>query len=1171
MENRWDDVAALFEAALEHPAGEREAWLEEACGDDLALREEVERMLAAHERSDGILDRPTPPSSTNADDGEESDREARPQQVGPYRILEEIGRGGMGVVYKARDPRLERFAALKFLSASLRTDEQASERFEAEARAVAALDHAHICTIYDVGEIGEARGRLFIAMAYYDGPTLEQKVERGPLPVVDSLDFVIQGAKGLGRAHDAGIVHRDVKPSNLILTDRGTVKILDFGIAKLERATGRAEPGDRLGTVAYMAPEQVRGETTSPQTDLWALGVVLYELLTGQHPFDGPHEAALLQAILHDDPPPLRDARPECPAALDDVLRAALAKSPEQRYTSAADLIAELEGVQAVDSASAAPSPGAPTSSQGPLPAPLTSFVGREREVQDVKEQLASSRLLTLMGPAGTGKTRLAVQAASAMKAEMNDGVLFVPLSPVTDPDLVAPTIAQAVDIDEKPTQPIAESVKEALQDQNVLLVLDNFEQVISAAPVVAELLAACPALRVLVTSREALRLSGEQAFPVPPLEVPPSDAAPDPDDLLQYSAVALFVERAQSVRPHFALTAENAHLVAELCRRLDGLPLAIELAAARIKLFSPQEMLERLGRHLDLLKGGPRDRPARHQTLRQAIAWSHDLLDAQEQAFFRRMAVFVDGCTLEAAEAVANADEPISLEGVEGTAALVERNLLRREASADGTSRYVMLETIRAYGLERLQAEGEAAATRRAHADHFLSLVEMAEPNLTGPKQGHWLDRLDAEHDNLRAALSWAEETENAEMGLRMGAALWRFWAVRGHLREGSRRLERLLDLPEAQAGTTARAEALNAAGTLLHELSDFDAARPRLEESLEIWRETGDRHGIATALNNLSWIDVQTSNYDRAQRLSEESLSLCRALGSKRGAALSLNNLGWVALFRGDFDTARSLYQESLDLRRDLEDERGTAFALTNLGFAEHYRGEYERAEMLLAEAASILQALNDEQLIAWTYNIQALVAHAQGALENAGATASNSVSLWKEVGNREGLVFALCTLAEIRRDEGDPEGASQCLDEAVPIIREIDNRWDYALALRIRGTIARGEGNDDRAMALYQKSLTIWNELGATWGILTCLEAIALVYRDDEPERAVRLLAAAEAQRGRIHAPRPPRNQDTHERHLDALRAELGPEAFRETRNEGHRMGLDDAIACGQEAAS
>jgi predicted ATPase len=396
--------------------------------------------------------------------------------------------------------------------------------------------------------------------------------------------------------------------------------------------------------------------------------------------------------------------------------------------------------------------------------------------------------------------------------------------------------------------------LKAVLQDRRLLLVLDNFEQVVAAAADVAELLAACPSMKVLVTSRVALRLSGEHEFPVPPLTVPGPTAVSAAEDLHRYSAFALFTERARAAHPGFTLTPENARAVAELCNRLDGLPLAIELAAARVKLFSPRALLSRLGRRLDLLKDGPRDRPARHQTLRQAIAWSYDLLDEDVRRFFRALSVFVGGCSLEAAEAVCGTGS--ALDVIDGVATLVDQNLLRRDEDRAGEPRFLMLETIRSYALERLGQSGEEAATRQAHAAYFLALAEEAEAALTGAEQLDWLNRLDTEHDNLRAAVLWAQDHAEAETGLRLGAALWRFWIIRGHIDEGGTYLKRMLALPGEDVLPVARARALNGLGTLLHNRGDNYEARSCLEEGLALLRQQGDRRGTATVLNNLAWV---------------------------------------------------------------------------------------------------------------------------------------------------------------------------------------------------------------------------------------------------------------------------------------------------------------------------
>ncbi|MDX1530072.1 MAG: protein kinase, partial [Rhodothermales bacterium] len=766
----WTQIERLFEAALGVPAAERGAWLDGHCADP-ALRREVAGLLAAHART-GVLDA----SLADLAAGAASAVGALPARVGPYRVVREVGRGGMGVVVEAHDPRLGRPVALKFLPPGASAEDDA--RFLTEARAASQLDHPHVGTVYDVGQTED--GRRWIAMAYYSGPSLAERIAEGPLPVEEAVRLAGEVADGLGAAHAAGLVHRDVKPANVVLTAQGTAKVLDFGVAK-GAGEGQTRAGVRFGTLAYMAPEQVRADAVDARADLWALGVVLYELLTGRLPFDEEDPAALLLAILDREPPPVRALRPEVPEALERVVRQALAKDPARRFATAEAFATALRDAQA----------GAPARASSALPAPLTSFVGREVEVERLGRLLEAARLVTLTGPAGTGKTRLAVEAARRIEHGFADGAAFVPLAPVRDPALVPSALAQALGV-EASGPALPDALADALRGCELLLVLDNFEQVTAAAPAVGALLGACPRLRVLATSRVPLRLSGEREAPVPPLAVPEPEATPDPDGLLAHAAVRLFVERAQAVDPAFALTPENAAAVAALCARLDGLPLAIELAAARTKLFAPAALLARLGHRLDLLANRMHDRPARHHTLRQALAWSYDLLGPEEQRLYRRLGVFRGGCTIEAAEAVAGLDGADDV--LDGLAALVDHSLLRTTTGADGEPRFEMLETVRTFALERLAEAGERAEAQGAHAHHVLDLAERAAPELTGAEQGTWLDRLDAEHDNLRAALDAAEADGDTGLGLRLGTALWRFWLVRGHLAEGRRRLERLL-----------------------------------------------------------------------------------------------------------------------------------------------------------------------------------------------------------------------------------------------------------------------------------------------------------------------------------------------------------------------------------------
>jgi non-specific serine/threonine protein kinase len=1155
---RWQQIESLFDGALERPEEERLPWLAEACSDDPGLRSEVEQMLLAHMRAEGVLEKPV---EQLASDLMRHDAGLRPEEsvalsgekIGPYELLCEIGRGGMGVVYRVRDPRLDRFVALKFLPAHLRTDSEARRRFLAEAQAASALDHPNICTIYDIGDAED--GRHFIAMAHYDGETLERKIDKGPMPIEDSVAIALQIAEGLGRAHEAGIIHRDIKPSNVMVTSRGEVKILDFGIAKLEGSTTLTEPGTRVGTIAYMSPEQAQDENVDQRTDLWSLGVVLYEMVAGRRPFMGNRMAALLNAILHKDPPPLRTVREEAPEALERILMKALAKRPGERYSTAAEMLEEIHALAG----------GAPSDrSSGNLPAPLTTFVGRKREIQQVASILSEARLLTLTGPAGTGKTRLSLEVARESAMDYEDGAHFVPLTHISDPSLVPSAIAHALDLVESSSRPTVDSLKDALRGRQLLFVLDNFEQVVGAAPVVAELLETCPRLKIIVTSRVVLRVSGEHAFSVPPLDLPDPKTSTPAEALSLYSATALFVERARVAHPAFKLTDKNAQVVAEICARLDGMPLAIELAAARIKLLSPQDLLARLGQRLDLLKAGPRDRPARHQTLRQAIAWSYDLLNEDERILFRRLAVFLGGFSLAAAEEVGNHDGSLNLDVVDGVEALLDQSLLRQQEDRDGGTRFLMLETIREFGLECLEQSEDLESTRQAHAHCFLSVAEQAESGLTGPEQGTWFDQLDAGHDNLRAALSWAEERADAAFGLRIGAALWRFWVARGHLEEGRHRLEKLLAMPSATVPTAVRARALNGIGTVAHNQGDNAQARSYLEESLQLFRRLDDRRGVAVVLNNLAWVACELSDLDVADSLSKEALTLNRGLGEKRGVAVALNNLGWVANYRGEYQEARSYHEQSLSLRREIGDQRGTAFALANLAWAEQYHGDYDRGLTLINEATEILRAVNDNLLMGFARLIEGAIAYDQGAFEPGETIMEESFELWMSVGNRSGNAWAMGQLGAIVQDLGDHARAERLQRDALSLWEAVGCRWGIATTQHRLGGLAMARGHKDRAMTHLRESLHICMEIGDKRGIADGLDSIAKVAAErGELETATRLLGASSTLRDSIDVPVPRRRLEDYRQSVDMLEKGLGDSDFSKAWSEGMEMTPEQAV--------
>ncbi|HSH82768.1 MAG TPA: NB-ARC domain-containing protein, partial [Herpetosiphonaceae bacterium] len=650
------------------------------------------------------------------------------------------------------------------------------------------------------------------------------------------------------------------------------------------------------------------------------------------------------------------------------------------------------------------------------LPIPATPLIGRAHEVAAVATALVGGdiRLLTLIGPPGIGKTRISLQAAVELVEDTACEVCFVALAPLSLPALVAPTIAQALGVKEAAGPSIVESLKRYLRPRQLLLLLDNFEQVVAGAPVVAELLAACPRLKVLVTSRVPLHLSGEHEYAVPPLQVPELDMAaawPALERLEAYEAVRLFVARARAVNRDFALTETNARAVAEICWRLDGLPLAIELAAARIKVFDPRSLLEQLagrsGRSsLDMLAGGARDLPARQQTVRGAIAWSFHLLDPAQQQLFARLSVFVGGCTLEAAAAVCpergDADQAAPREPsiVEGIASLVDNSLLERSASPvddqDSEPRFRMLELIREYAREHLVEHGDAESTSRRHALHYLHLAEQAEPELAKARQQVWLRRLMADYGNIRSALGRLIAWEEHGLAARLSAALWQFWEVRGMLSEGREWLEKVL---RTGALTPAvRAETLNAAGQLARHQGDVARAATLFEENLLLRQELGDRRRIAYALNDLAIIRMMQGDPRAGIIHLKEGLALFRAEQDTAGIADSLLNLSGARLFQGDREQATACLAESLALFREFGNLRGIAAAQGGLGFLILAGRDVRQAASLFDASLALNRQIGDRLLSLYSVNGLAITAARQARLARA-ARLFGGAEAWRE----------------------------------------------------------------------------------------------------------------------------------------------------------------------------
>ncbi|MFL5733109.1 MAG: ATP-binding protein, partial [Chloroflexia bacterium] len=684
---------------------------------------------------------------------------------------------------------------------------------------------------------------------------------------------------------------------------------------------------------------------------------------------------------------------------------------------------------------------------------------------------------------------RLGLQVAADLAGDFADGVCFVALASVTEDGLVAAAVAQGWGVRETPGRSLIDALAEYLGERQALLLLDNFEHLAGAAPVVADLLARCPALKVLVTSRAVLRLRGEREFPVPPMALPGADRPAWPEELAQYEAVALFVERALDAKPDFALTSKNAGAVGEICRRLEGLPLAIELAAARIKVLPPEGILARLESRLNLLVGGALDLPPRQRALRSAIAWSYNLLDAQEQTLFGKLAVFVSGCTLGAAAAVTG-----SLDALEGLSALVDKSLLRQsEAETAGemlegppglalSPRFSMLETIREFALERLEETGQGAATRREHAAYFLALAEAAEPELVGPWQIEWLGWLEADHDNLRAALRWALEVGEVETALRICGALARFWERRGYLSEGRRWLKEALSMEAAHMHSAQRAKALSAEGFMAIRQGDLGSAELPIEESLAIYEELGERAGIAQGLNRLGLLATEQADYERARSFHERSLAIYRELGDRWGVANSLHSLGLIAYYAGDLERVSAILEESLPLWRGLGDRWGIAGSLRLMANVSDDRQDFERSRSLYNECLAIYHEMGNKWGAAWTMHDLGDIAWRFEAYDEAEAQHRENLATFRELGDKTGIAMSLHRLGRIAYDRGQVEEAAALYRQSLEMARDLGNRYVIAFAIGGMASVAAARGQPQLAARLFGAGQALLETVGS-----------------------------------------------------------------------------------------
>ena len=802
------------------------------------------------------------------------------------------------------------------------------------------------------------------------------------------------------------------------------------------------------------------------------------------------------------------------------------------------------------------------------VPITFTSLIGREQDVARISSLLLRPdvRLLTLLGVGGIGKTRLSLQVAGEMRQHFYDGVCFVSLAAINEPALVVSAIAQELGIPEIGKQSLFEQVQASLRDKQLLLILDNFEQVVSASVQIEELLAVCRFLKIVVTSRAVLHLQAEQEFTVPPLALPNLNHLPEYESLSDYAAVSLFVRRAQAIQPAFEVTISNARIIAEICVRLDGLPLAIELAAARIKLLPPQALLARLTQRLQVLTSGIRTLPERQQTLRNTLRWSYDLLEPVEQRLFRRLSIFVGGWSLEAVEAVVHTDPEASsntISVLDGVASLLDKSLLLQVKQEGNEPRLIMLETVREYGLECLRESEEAEVSQHAHALYYLRLAEQAEPHLKGTQQMVWLEQIEMEQENLRAALGWLLEHE-VNLAIRLGAAMWWFWYVRGYCSEGRRWLEAALKAPQMGGQTVARAKALRGAGTLAVYQWDYEVGSALLEESASLCRGLGDKRGLAGSLGELGWNKLRQNNLTTARRLLEESIGIAREVSDTWNLAYSLRYLGWLFATQSDRERAFFLLKESVELCQELGDTHGLVHALMALSQVVLFQGNATQATALARESLTLARDLHNKPDIADALYYLADAVEYQGEYGQAEALTQEHFALARELGDKFSISRALASLGVYALYREDFSLASTFLEECLSLMREIGFKNNIAFVLFPLGELRRLQGNVVQAAALHIEGVALAREVESKLYIGCHLVGLAKVAAaEGQPERAARLFGASACWVNPA-VDFLARQRENYERAVECLRAQLGEEACAAEWERGLAMTLEEVLA-------
>jgi predicted ATPase len=920
----------------------------------------------------------------------------------------------MATVYLAHDVRHNRPVAIKVMDPEV-SKSIGPDRFLREIAIIARLSHPHIVPLFDSGAAGD---HLYYVMPYVEGASLRAHLNQvGQLPTDEAVELARQIASALGHAHARGLVHRDIKPENILLAD-GMALVADFGIARstgagLDDVTQVATiPGGVFGTPLYMSPEQAAGREVDARADIYSLACILFEMQAGQPPFTASTADVLLRLHLTAQPRPVTDLRPTTPPGLARLISRGLAKLPADRFATAAQFAEALASATSEVTPPSGTAPVGVLEIPNNLPRPRTQFIGRERELAECARLLREVRLLTLTGIGGGGKTRLAIRAAEESIDHFPDGLWLVDLSPVSDGDRVLDTIAATLGVRQAAGEDVRAALAAWVRGRRLLLILDNCEHLLAGTAAAADdLLEAGAEPRVMATSREALGIQGERLLNVGPLGAPAAGVR-DLTAVASSDAVGLFVDRARQVVRDFALDEHNADAVADICRRLDGIPLALELAAARVKVLSVDQIRGRLDDRFRLLTGGSKSALPRHQTLQATIAWSYDTLTREEQHLLRLLSVFAGGWTLDTATAVYG-DGADEFEVLDLLTRLIDKSLVVVSRDAKRDARYSLLETVRQYAAERLIDAEDAAAVRRRHAEAFLAMAERAyEGAMT--EEAVWSAAIEQEHDNLRTALGVLRESD-AERYLQLAGALAWFWQGRSYLREGTAHVIAALDATPPAPARKTRARALWGAAQLRAWQGDATTSHRMMEESLRMWRELGDHKEIALALEGLGWVQFRSGDDEKACTAFEESLALQRESGDTHLVNRATVGLAQMLVALGRVDEARRASSEILQFAQAHDDLRSAHYAWHYLADCALLEDNCAEAYRLYRQSLELARQIGDRLEIGFEVQGVAMslagLGHAQRALGLGGAVeaelrrlgADVRIRFWDDLLNR------------------------------------------------------------------------------------------------------------------------------------------------------------------------